>query len=114
MTLWLIVAIGFGLIGYGAYQWFHRTQLSDKQLAGSVELNYQMDIARMRRQDDDGKLNISEEWKRKHRAAIREQIQARLQKERDTAQSWMIAGLAALIFSLGRIFLIPLARSERK
>lgn len=110
--LWFIAALGVALIGYGAYQWFNRPQLTDKQLKGSVELNYQLDVFRKRLQSGDGKINISDQWKRKHHAAIREQIQAHMKKQRETAKSWMLAGLAALIFSLGRMFLLPRFRNS--
>lgn len=108
VTLWVIAAVGVGLIGYGAQLWLNRTQLSPQQMAGSVELNYQLDIATMRAHSEDGKLNLSDAWKQKHREAIHQELKAQLQKERDTAQSWMLAGLAALIFSMGRIFLVPM------
>lgn len=108
VTLWIIAAIGVGLIGYGAYQWLYRTQLTPAQLEGSVELNYQLDLATMRAQSKDGKLNVNKAWERQHRDAIRAQIQAHMAKQRDTARSWALAGLAAIIFSLGRIFLVPM------
>lgn len=112
MALWLIVAIGVGLIGYGGYNWFTVTELPPEQMKRSVELNYQADIERMRAQSEDGELNVTESWKQKHREAIREELQGSTEKERDTARSWMMAGIAALIFSLGRIFIVPLFRQD--
>lgn len=112
MALWLIAAIGVGLIIYGGYQWYNLDELNPEQMKSSVELNYRMDIERMRAQAEDGELNLSEDWKDKHREAIREELEANMEKERETARSWMLAGLAALIFSLGRIFIVPLFRQD--
>lgn len=113
-VLWLIVATGIGFIGYGAYQWFNSTELTEAQMAAAVERIYRMDIAHLREQAEDGKLNISGSWERTHRAVIRQRIRAQLKRQRQQAKSWMIAGLAALIFSLGRIFVVPLFLNDNR
>lgn len=107
VALWLVAAVGLGLVAYGGYGWYRATQLTPAQLSGSVELNYQLDVARERRETG-GAFEPSEEWAAQQRAEVRAELEALIKKEKDEAQSWLIAGIGALIFSLGRMFMAPM------
>lgn len=112
VALWLIALIGLGLVAYGGYRWYTAEPALDaggQELA--VELAYQADVAKMREQMD-GDWSPSDEWERNRRAAIREEVAAENERQSEHGRSWMIAGLAALIFSFGRMFAAPLFRRD--
>ena len=105
---WFIVVIALGFCAYGASNWWQVEVPSGKVLEASIEANYQVDMARMRAQQRDGKLNLSDDWEQKHKQAIRAELLAESQQEKDMARSWFFVGLALLVFSLGRIVAQPL------
>lgn len=105
---WFVVVIALGFCSYGAMNWLKVEEPSEQQLKVDVEANYQLDIARMRAQERDGKLDISDEWEAKHRQAVRNEILGIVETEKKWARSWFVVGLALLIFSLGRILAQPL------
>jgi hypothetical protein len=109
---WLVAVIGFGVLGYGLFQWFSVDELSESELQASVEANYQVDVTRMRARSPDGSVGLGAEWERKHKQAIREELQGQTRQEKDFAQSWIIAGMGILIFSLGRIFAARIGRAQ--
>lgn len=111
--LWLIVLIALGFCAYGAYSWLKVEAPTPKMLAFSVEANYQADVARMKANSPDGKLDRSQDWVDKHHKAIRDEILAMVKYEKDKARSWFIVGVALLIFSLGRIYARPLFRKTK-
>lgn len=106
--LWLIVVIALGFCAYGAYTWLQVETPSPKMLAFSVEANTQADIARMKANSPDGKLDIDPAWRDKHKKAVRQEILEMVQHQKDMARSWFVVGIALLVFSLGRIFAQPL------
>lgn len=112
MALRLLLAVGLGLCTWGGYQWYQVETPTEEELRLSVEANFYADLARMQAQQPGRELDLSEEWKTKHRQAIREEIQAMVEHEKATARSWFLAGLAVLIFSLGRMFAAPLFRGR--
>ncbi|MEQ8798889.1 MAG: hypothetical protein RJQ08_14170 [Salinisphaeraceae bacterium] len=108
IALWLVAAVGFGLIGYGGYLWISYEPLDQGGVDLAVEFAYQADLARMQQQVED--FEASDQWEETRRAALREEVLNSVNEPRARGQSFMIAGVGALIFSLGRLFLVPLAR----
>lgn len=108
IALRLLVAVGIVLCGYGGYQWYQVDEPTAEEMRLSVEANYYADLARMQARQPGVELDLTQEWKDKHRQAIREEIEAMVEHERETARSWFLVGIAVLIFSLGRMFAAPL------
>ena len=108
--LWLVALVGFGLLAYGGYKWVGVERLSEQELEASIEANFQVDLARRRAQSPDGSAHLGEEWERKHRQAIRQELESSIQQDKDFAKSWMLGGLGLLVISFGRLFAVPLAR----
>lgn len=115
IALRLLLTVAIGLCGYGGYQWYQVDMPDEESLRLSVEANLEADLARMRAQAEQrgAPLELSQEWKDKHRRAIRQEIETMVEREREKARSWFLAGLALLIFSLGRMFAQPLLRRGR-
>lgn len=111
---WFIVVIALGFCSYGAYTWLGVDEPDAAELERSVEVNYQVDIARMRATATDGQLDLSDEWEQKHRQAIRDELLSSTQHEKGLARSWFVIGLALLIFSLGRILAQPLFGNKNR
>jgi len=105
---WFVVVIAVGFLVYGGSNWLRVEEPTEAELQRNVEANYQVDIARMRASAPDGQMDLSEEWKQKHRQAIRDEFLAATTHEKEVARSWFVVGLALLIFSLGRILAQPL------
>jgi len=111
--LWAVVATALALCGYGGYKWSQIDVPDEQELQASIELNLQLDKARMRSNHPEGELDLPPEWEDKHRKAIREELLAQVEHEKDVAQSWMIGGIALLIFGLGRLYAAPLFNRHR-
>lgn len=108
IALRLLVLVGLGLCAWGGYQWTQVEEPTERELALAVEANFYADLTRMQAQRPGEAMTLDEEWREKHREAVRQEILAMVERRRDTARSWFLAGIAVLIFSLGRMFAAPL------
>lgn len=109
VALWLIAALGLGLVIYGGARWAAYEPLGEDGIQLATELVYQAQLAQVRAQEGED-FQPSAEWERRRRAALRPMVEAAAAKQVEYGSSWLLVGVAVLIFSIGRMFRAPLRR----
>lgn len=106
VTVWMVLAVGVVLIAYGGYRWATFVPLGEQGIAIATDYAYQAQLQKVRQQIGDG-YQPSKDQEQKLRAMLRAEIVAEVQRRSKAWQSWLLGGVAALMFSLGWIFLSP-------
>lgn len=94
----LLLAIGTGLVGYHGEKWYRLPHWSEGEIAQSVELNLQIDLARR-----GPHLQPTGERLEALRRSIRQEVEAEIRREREEPERWIGLGLVLLVLGSGQL-----------
>lgn len=90
----LLAAIGFGVAAWHGWAWYQTPRWSESEIAGSVELNLALDLSRR------PPGSVAPQVLEQMRVQIRREVEAEIDKERETPRGYTWAGLAIGLFGL--------------
>lgn len=91
---------GLGLSLYYADAWWRLPEYSEEDIVASVQLNLVMDL----RQQGRATSGLDAAQLAVRRAQLEQELRDEIQREQRDAQRGLVAGLAALLLSLGQLF----------
>lgn len=95
--IWL--ALGLGLCGYGYYEWSRLRVPTTEELDHIVDAQYVFEIARLQEQAGEQPIELSAEWQRKYRSAIRNERLAPVEAQKKRIHSVFTAGVIMLVIA---------------
>ncbi|WP_211242752.1 hypothetical protein [Sinimarinibacterium sp. CAU 1509] len=94
----VLLAVGVGLCGYYGLAWYQLPVYNETDLAASTELNLQIDLQRR-----GPNLQPDAEGLERMRSQVRAEVEAEINRERETVESRFGIGLIALVVGLGHM-----------
>ena len=90
----LMIAFGLGVALWYGWDWYHIPKWSEQEIQNSVELNLQLDLARL------GESAVSQAEKNRLRESIRLEVEAEIAKETEKPRGYTYAGLMIAVLGL--------------
>ena len=105
----MLFSAGLGVAGYYGLQWRDLPRLSERELEQSAELNLALDLAQM-----SAEQRPQGEQLQDLKARVRAEVQADIDRERETIHERFAAGLVAMVFGLGQLVFVYLNERAKK
>ena len=93
------MAIGLGVAAWYGWAWYHVPRWTEKDIAGSVELNLALDLSRLPPQ------SVTPQAQERMRTQIRHEVEAQIAKETEEPRGYTYAGLLMAAFGLAQMAL---------